>query len=171
MSALVQQWTRGIALAGVIAVCSCAHQSNADPGGAAMNNGLFECRNISVSILRSPKEVYAFTSSGENLPLWASGLGHSVRNVDGQWVADGPLGHILVRFAPPNDLGVLDHDVVLPSGATVHNPMRVVPNGSGSTVIFTLLRLPGVSEAKFVEDASWVEKDLKTLKGLLEPSH
>jgi hypothetical protein len=75
-----------------------------------------------------------------------------------------------VRFAAPNDLGVLDHDVILPSGATVHNPMRVVPDGPGSTVIFTLLRLPGVSEAKFTHDAKWVEKDLTTLKELLEES-
>jgi hypothetical protein len=170
MSALVRQWTRGIALGGVLALCSCAHQSNANPGGSAMNDGLFEVRNISVSILRSPKEVYAFTSNGENLSRWASGLGRSVRQADGEWIADGPLGHIVVRFAPPNDLGVLDHDAVLPSGATVHNPMRVVPNGSGSTVIFTLLRLPGVSEAKFAEDAKWVEKDLTTLKGLLDLS-
>ena len=36
-------------------------------------------------------------------------------------------------------LGVPDHDV-LESGVTVHNPIRVVPNGSGSTVIFTLMR-------------------------------
>jgi hypothetical protein len=48
--------------------------------------------------------------------------------------------------------------------------MRVVPNGAGSTVIFTLLRSPGVSEAKVAEDATWVEKDLVTLKGLLERS-
>jgi len=71
----------------------------------------------------------------------------------------------------PNDFGVLDHDVVLPTGAVVHNAMRVVANESGSTVIFTLLRLPGVSENKFAEDAQWVEKDLTTLKGLLEQSH
>ena len=135
-----------------------------------MNDGLRDVTNISVSIRRSPKEVYAFASNGENLPRWASGLGDSVRSVDGEWIADGPLGRIVVRFVAPNDLGVLDHDVVLPSGATVHNPMRVVPNGSGSTVIFTLLRLPGVSEGKFSEDAKWIEKDLTTLKGLLEPS-
>ena len=109
-----------------------------------MNDGLRDVTNISVSIRRSPKEVYAFASNGENLPRWASGLGDSVRSVDGEWIADGPLGRIVVRFVAPNDLGVLDHDVVLPSGATVHNPMRVVPNGSGSTVIFTLLRSPEV---------------------------
>jgi hypothetical protein len=133
-----------------------------------MSSGLLEAKTISVSILRSPQEVYAFASDGENLPRWASGLGSSVRSVDGGWVADGPLGRITVRFAPPNELGVLDHDVVLPSGTTVHNPMRVVPNGPGSTVTFTLLRLPGVSEEKFADDARWVEKDLTVLKGLLE---
>ncbi len=135
-----------------------------------MSNGLLEVRNISVSIIASPQDVYAFASNGENLPRWASGLGHSVRSVSGEWVADGPLGQIRLRFAAPNDLGVLDHDVVLLSGATIHNPMRVVPNGPGSTVIFTLLRLPGVSEAKFTQDAKWVEKDLTTLKELLERS-
>jgi hypothetical protein len=36
-------------------------------------------------------------------------------------------------------------------------------------VIFTLLRLPGVTESKFSDDAKWVEKDLVTLKALLEP--
>ena len=133
-------------------------------------DGMLEVRNISVSILRSPKDVYAFSSNGKNLPRWATGLGQTVRNVDGEWIADGPVGHVRVRFAPPNDLGVLDHDVVLESGATVHNPMRVIPNGSGSTVIFTLLRLPGVSEEKFADDAKWVEKDLTTLKELLEKS-
>jgi hypothetical protein len=46
--------------------------------------------------------------------------------------------------------------------------MRVIPNGAGSSVIFTLLRRPGVSEQQFDEDARTVEKDLTTLKGLLE---
>lgn len=131
-------------------------------------NGTLEVRNVSVSILRSPKEVYAFTSNGANLPQWATGLGKTVRHVNGGWIAEGPLGRITVKFAPPNEFGVLDHDVTLESGATVHNPMRVVPNGSGSIVTFTLLRLPDMSEQKFAEDAKWVEKDLTTLKWLLE---
>ena len=131
---------------------------------------LFEVRNISVSIGRAPKDVYAFAGNGENLPCWASGLGQTILNVGGEWIADGPLGRIKIRFAAPNDLGVLDHDVVLPSGATVHNPMRVVPNGDGSTVIFTLLRPPGVSAEKFTADAAWVEKDLAALKRLVEES-
>ena len=129
---------------------------------------LLKARHVSVSILRSPKEVYAFASNIENLPRWASGLGGSIRNVDGEWVAEGPMGAITVRFAAPNELGVLDHDVALPSGEMVHNPMRVVPNGAGSEVIFTLFRQEEVTDGQFERDAEWVEKDLWTLKELLE---
>jgi len=73
-----------------------------------------------------------------------------------------------VRFVKRNAFGVLDHDVVLESGATIHNPIRVVPNGAGSEVMFTLLRQAGVPAEKFAEDAKAVERDLRTLKALLE---
>ena len=129
---------------------------------------LFEVRHISVSIRRPVERVYDYVVDGNNLPRWASGLGHAVRFEHGAWVADGPMGRVSVRFAVHNPLGVLDHDVTLPTGESVHNPMRVVPNGDGCAVIFTLLRLPGVSEEKFREDADWVERDLLRLKEILE---
>jgi len=129
---------------------------------------LLPVRHISVSIRSSPEDVYAFASNIENLPRWASGLGGSIQNAGGEWIADGPMGPVKVRLAESNELGVLDHDVVLPSGTTVHNPMRVVPNGTGSEVTFTLFRQPEVPPEQFDRDAEWVEKDLRTLKDLLE---
>jgi len=116
------------------------------------------------------RAVYDFVANGEHLPLWASGLGDHVERDGDQWRAQGPLGQIRIRFAPANDLGVLDHDVTLPSGDTVHNPLRVVPNGAGSELTFTLFRLPGVSQEKLAEDARWVERDLRRLKEHLEES-
>ena len=130
--------------------------------------GMFEVRHISVSIRRSPSDVYAYVSNGENLPRWATGLGHKIRRVGDEWFAEGPVGEVKVRLVKPNDLGVADHDVMLPTGAVIHNPIRVIPNGTGSTVIFTLMRLSVVSEQTFNDDAKWVEKDLTTLKTLLE---
>jgi hypothetical protein len=44
----------------------------------------------------------------------------------------------------------------------------VLPNGAGSEIVFTLFRRPGVSAAQFAQDAEAVEKDLHTLKRLLE---
>ena len=77
-------------------------------------------------------------------------------------------GRVKVRFTGRNELGVLDHDVILESGVCVHNPMRVVANGDGSEVLFTIFRRPGLSDEEFAEDASAVARDLGALKRLLE---
>jgi uncharacterized membrane protein len=128
-----------------------------------------EVRHVSVSILRSPAEVYEFAANPENLPRWAKGLsGGAIRQVDGEWIADSPMGKVKVRFVRQNELGVLDHDVVLESGESVHNPLRVVANGDGAEVVFTLYRRPGMDDAAFAADAHAVENDLRALKRLLE---
>ena len=130
--------------------------------------GLFEVRQVSVSIDRPPAEVYEFAADPRHLPRWASGLAGSITPAGDAWIAEAPMGRVRIRFTPRNDLLVLDHDVTLPSGVTIHNPMRVLANGRGSEVVFTLFRQPGTSDAKFAEDASWVEKDLRALKTALE---
>jgi hypothetical protein len=134
------------------------------------NDSLLEVRHVSVSIDHPPDQVYQFAAKPENLPKWAVGLGKSFRpRGDGSWMAEGgPVGSATVRFVERNRLGVLDHDVTVPTGETVHNPIRVLPNGAGSEIVFTLFRRPGVSAAQFDQDAKAVEKDLRTLKRLLE---
>lgn len=128
-----------------------------------------DVQHISVSINRRPSDVYEFASDPRNLPRWAAGLTRSdVKKEGDEWVADSPVGKVKIRFAKKNPYGVLDHDVTLESGVTVRNPMRVVPNGDGSEFIFTLIRQPGMSDEQFAEDKATVEKDLRTLKELLE---
>ena len=128
----------------------------------------FESQHVSVSINRSADQVYAFASNPENLPQWAAGLGGSIKNVNGDWIAASPMGSVKVKFADQNVFGVLDHDVTLPSGEKVYNPVRVFPNNDGSELIFTLYRRPGTSNQLFAEDAQAVTRDLKKLKALLE---
>jgi hypothetical protein len=73
-----------------------------------------------------------------------------------------------IRFADRNDYGVLDHFVTPAPGVEIYVPMRVLPNGSGSEVVFTLFRLPEMSEEEFDRDAGMVERDLRVLKSALE---
>lgn len=73
-----------------------------------------------------------------------------------------------LRFAEKNDLGVLDHYVSPSPGIEIYVPMRVLANGPGSELVFTLFRLPGMSDEKFAEDAKMVMRDLETLKELLD---
>jgi len=131
-------------------------------------HALLETRFISISIARDPQEVYEFVSNPANLPRWASGLGRCIKNVSGEWVAETTNGPVKVRFAPRNDLGVLDHYVTLSTGAVIHVPLRVIPNSSGSELQFTLFRLPDMTGQKFREDAEWVLRDLTKLKDILE---
>ncbi|BBB00292.1 hypothetical protein RVR_7292 [Actinacidiphila reveromycinica] len=126
-------------------------------------------RHLSVHVDRTVEEVYAYASDPANLPAWARGLGGSITRIDGRWVAESsPMGRVEVAFVPRNDLGVLDHDVTLPSGETFHNPVRVIPDGSGSEVVFTLRRQPGTSDADFERDADTVAADLDRLREILE---
>jgi uncharacterized membrane protein len=128
----------------------------------------FRSKHVSVSIDRPADEVYAFIANPENLPRWAAGLSGSIKNINGDWIAESPMGRIKIEFVVKNDFGVLDHSVTLPSGATVYNPMRVIANGDGSEVVFTVYQRPEMSAEMFTEDANAVAKDLETLKTLLE---
>lgn len=128
-------------------------------------------RHISVHVMRPADEVYAFAADPRNLPRWAAGLaGTTVEEVDGRWVTDSPMGRVTFTFAPPNEFGVLDHDVTLPDGQTVHNPLRVLRDADGSEVVFTLRHRPGMSEDDVERDAAAVAADLATLKVVLESS-
>lgn len=128
----------------------------------------FNSRHVVETIERSPADVYAFVSEPRNLPAWASGLSVSIDLVDGVWVAESDLGRITVEFVPDNPYGVLDHIVTLPDGSQVTNPLRVVPNGDGSDVVFSLIQLPPADLDAFEADAAAVTRDLARLKVLLE---
>ncbi|MGH3951646.1 MAG: SRPBCC family protein, partial [Pseudonocardiaceae bacterium] len=97
-----------------------------------------------------------------------AGLGRSIDRVDGKWVADSPMGRVVVDFAEHNDFGVADHHVTLPSGESVYNPLRIIADGDRCEVIFTLRRRDGVSDAEFARDVDAVTADLAVLKRVLE---
>ena len=125
-------------------------------------------RTLSVSIGRHPGKVYEFVSDPENLPKWAKGLGKSVKKQGTDWIVDTPQGPMKFRFVEKNNFGVLDHYVTTASGIEIYVPMRVLANGTRSEVIFTLFRLPDMTDEKYAEDMKLVEQDLQTLKDLLE---
>ncbi len=127
-----------------------------------------ESQTLSIWINRPIAVVYAFVAAPENFSKWATGLGESIRQLNGEWVAETAQGLITIRFTEPNSFGVLDHYITPASGAEIYIPMRVLPNGPGSELIFMLFRLPDMSDENFAEDAAWVTRDLKTLKDLLE---
>ena len=103
--------------------------------------------HISEHINRSPHEVYDYVSRVENLPSWAKGV----------------TPEMDVRFAEQNPFGVLDHWATV-DGTTFYNPMRVIEDGDGSEITFTLRGVPDIDP----DDRAAIAADLATLKRILE---
>ncbi|CDK00082.1 conserved hypothetical protein [Microbacterium sp. C448] len=112
--------------------------------------------------------VYAYASDVENLPAWAAGLAQSNVTRDGDdLVVESPMGQVRVRFVEQNTFGVLDHDVSLPSGTVVTNPLRVVAHPDGCEVIFTVRQIE-LTDDEFARDIRMVEADLERLAAQVE---
>jgi hypothetical protein len=125
-------------------------------------------RTISVSIRRDPKVVYEFIFNLENFPRWARSTFQSINQLNGKWVAETAQGSVTIDLTERNNFGILDHFVKLSSGAVIFVPMRVIKNGEGSEVIFTLFQTVDMPDDKFAEDAKSVKQDLNILKNLVE---
>jgi hypothetical protein len=83
-------------------------------------------------------------------------------------VCGHPAERVRFAFAPRNDLGVLDHYLTLNSGEVIYVPMRVIADESGSEVVFTVRRRPGMTDDEFKADGDAVAADLARLKRVLE---
>jgi len=131
---------------------------------------MFESRIISISINRNWNEIYDAVWRPEDFQKWASGLSKSSLSKDGDaWMAEGPEGSIRIRFTGYNEFGVMDHYVDPGRGPEIYIPLRIIQNGDGAEVQFTLFRQKDMSDAKFAEDAEWVKRDLLALKALVTP--
>ena len=127
-----------------------------------------ETQHISIYINCPADKAYQFISNPANLPLWASGLSGGIKLIENDWISESPMGKVIVRFVAKNNFGVLDHEVILESGISFQNPMRVISNGGGAEVTFTLFKTNEMNREKFEVDAAWVKKDLLKLKSILE---
>ena len=152
----------GCAFVGMLAVIAWAQSHAAD------RSDMVESRTITVRIDRPFDNVYEFLADPANWNQWAYGLGKNIRRSKDGWIADSDGGIAKVRFTPRNNFGVVDHTVIRPWGQRVYVPMRLIVNGSGCELLFTLFREPRMSDAQFASDTGFVQRDLNGLKRLLE---
>ena len=121
--------------------------------------------NLSISINRNADDVYAYISNAENLPEWAAGLGDKVEktNEENIWLVNTPKGQAKLRFTEKNKFRVADHYV-----NEVYIPIRVLEHNGSSEIVFTLFRLPDMTDDEFKRDQAAVQKDLETVKRIME---
>jgi len=145
--------------------CACGNLTALAVGAQTVT---VESRTITVRIDRPFDKVYEFLVDPANWNQWAFGLGRNIRRSQDGWVADSDGGIASVQFTPRNSFGVVDHTIIRASGQRVYVPMRLIGNGSGCQLLFTLFREPSMSDAQFASDAGFVQRDLNGLKRLLE---
>ena len=123
---------------------------------------------LNISINCGPKKVYDFVSNAENLPKWAKTFIRSIKKVKNQWIAETPQGPVGMRIVDKNPHGILDHYVKPPVGGEIYVPMRVIANGKGSEILFTVFQQPGMSDEAYQNDIAMVRQDLENLKRVME---
>lgn len=130
---------------------------------------MFKSRTISIPIHRPYDEVYDFLAEPRNFPSWASNLGSDFVQVDGpEWATTTRTGRVILRFAPRNAYGVLDHQVFAEGSAPHTTPMRLVANDGGCEIIYTQFQRAGMSDEAFASEIEWVTSDFEALRSLLE---
>ncbi|MBB6735636.1 SRPBCC family protein [Cohnella zeiphila] len=130
--------------------------------------GWLQWKMISVAIERRPEEVYDYAANPEHFPEWATSFCRSVRRSGDEWEIETAQGTMSLRFAERNPYGILDHYVRGESGPELLNPARVVADGPGSRVIFTVIQPSDRPDAAYAMDFRDAEQDLQTLKRVLE---
>lgn len=136
--------------------------------------------DIRQAVDRRVDDVMAVGADLERLPEWARGFASGVeravrRPPEGEtgpgrevWLVDAPFGRVEVEFSIDINRGILDHDVTMPDGSVVHNRLRVEPREHGCELVFTVQRLPGMTDEQWRADAQAVADDLRRLALLCE---
>jgi hypothetical protein len=130
---------------------------------------MYMSKTISLPIARPPAEVYEFVLEPRNYPRWAAALGGHFEHVEGRdWRAETPYGLVTIRFSERNDFGIFDHALFGEGEEPMTRRARVVPNGDGCELIYTMFKRDDLSVEAFESDAEWTATELAVLKTYLE---
>src|ERR1700742_3597777 len=130
---------------------------------------MFNSETFGFTIGRPLSEVYEFLLEPANLACWAVDGSAAMRHLGGQFrAAETSVGPRIIRFAERNDFGILDHHIFRHAGDTPH-PVgaRVVANGAGAELIFTMFQRTEMSDSEWglLKDA--VTADLRAMQAML----
>ena len=128
-----------------------------------------ETTTVTITIDAPPETVSADLADPSSHLEWATeffaGVAEDQR--DGTWQMNVPRmgGPVLMRIDGDTAQGIIDMylaPVGAPFGAPI--PVRVVPNGDGSDVLFTLARFPNQSDEEWTEGIQSMNRELENLK-------
>lgn len=121
-----------------------------------------------VDIQAAPEKVFAFLADPMNWPQYAVVNLRSVSpGKDGWFKAVTKFGEGQIKVNGRKEFGILDHTWKDPQ-AIWDAYCRAVPNGDGSTVMFTLFQPPVMSDTQFDRAMQEMDVEMAKLKEILE---
>ncbi|HWI74357.1 MAG TPA: SRPBCC family protein [Baekduia sp.] len=120
-----------------------------------------------ISIAAPPAAVFTLVADGARLPDWAPAFASAAEpDGDDRWLIGTGDAQFPIRVRADAEHGTVD--LLRPADATVGAFMRVIPNGGGSELLFTLLFGDEVEPAAVDAQMTTVEGELATVRALAE---
>lgn len=118
------------------------------------------------AVLGAPKdEAFAYLSSIENLPNWATEFARELRWRDGEAIVVNGLGEFVFRVAADPETGVIDMYAGPRADELVLFPTRVVAlSDDRSAFTFTMFQHPGMPDELFESQYASLLRELAGLQ-------
>jgi len=126
-------------------------------------------QTVAVSVDADPTEMTKYLADATTHPEWATEFfsDGAEEAGDGTWSMNVPRmgGPVRVKIDAVTALGVIDM-YLAPEGTPFGPPLpiRVLPNGDGCDVTFTLARFPGQSDEDWADGVTSMQRELENLK-------
>jgi hypothetical protein len=115
-----------------------------------------------ISIAATPAAVHGYLADPQNLPEWAPAFADAVRPCGEHWVVTQGGTEIDVAILADRNRGTVD--IVSAADHARGAFLRVLPNGQGSDLLFTLLFAHDTPEHQIEAQMATVDKELAAVR-------
>jgi cold-inducible RNA-binding protein len=121
-------------------------------------------KTLTASLPGNPQTIFAFIADSENLSSWFSSFCRSLRRENGSLLVESPRGAVPVRFVRNDHSLVLDIVVQPAEGIELTHAIRLLSNGEGAEMVWTLVKPLGLLDSVFHEQLRWAGSALNALR-------